>query len=438
MNTKITSIKTNESTFIQQDIVSTSTHTVTKQYQILSKNDFGKVPNRINVGAFNKKNNIIVSENESILIFDSLNNSIKTTPITDILQNPKRYFLIYKYIFDTKKTSEFLNDSLNFESIHSGENYVYNLTKESGELLGLIIKEISIILNIEDPNTINIQNILLKYYSEEESSKLSLIFKNIININNRDKIVNINKNIIINSNPEFILGFLRTFFDNNKYFRIPRGINIYIFSTMLNLLGASYSIRSSNIPDEIKKDYPFIIRFKLPYFLKNYNNDLDTELFRKYKFMFLPKKYGDNKDFELKYFHDISRLEKLNLRENQPDKNIYTDFQEQVNIGNIELIPCIDVIFRELTAEEKEEKLYDLTMENQNADNFWLAGNPWFKNSDGDIMAVFGIYTKEATEEADKKFSPRNKEKFINLQNGEIFNWGVQHDGQSGIWNATK
>ena len=427
---KLISISNTEE-ILEQNVLSTVEHKVPKQYQILSKNDFGKVPNRINIGVFNKKSNIVVSEDQSILVYSKKDKKVLSTSIVEIQKDNSNYFLIYKYIFDKEKTSQFYNYELNFEDINTGETYILSLNYNSGYFLGTLI---NLLINknsstLEDLHTIEEIDNNLK-------EELFPILKDIIYINNNK--FNLNKNILMNSNPEFLLGILYAFFEDKKYFRVSKKINIYIFSTILNLLGASYSIRNSNIPEDIKNEYPFIIRFKLPHYLKEFipDNSLNLDIFRKYKFLFLPKKVGENKDFELKYFYDITKLEKINYCDY--DNEEFTAFMKEVNKGNIELVPCNDILFRELPEEEKLKVLYDLTMENHNADNFWLAGNPWFKNSDGDIMAVFGIMTKDGAISADEKFSPRNKNKFINPQNGEIFNWGVKHDGQLGIWNATK
>ena len=82
--------------------------------------------------------------------------------------------------------------------------------------------------------------------------------------------------------------------------------------------------------------------------------------------------------------------------------------------------------------------MLDMTMENANAQNYNLPGLGYLKNSDGDIMMITALMTKEAALDGDREHSPSNKKKFISPATGKVFNWGVKNDAQYGIYNATK
>ncbi len=80
-------------------------------------------------------------------------------------------------------------------------------------------------------------------------------------------------------------------------------------------------------------------------------------------------------------------------------------------------------------------KMYDLTCERSDATNYALNSTPVMKNSDGDILAVSGIFTKEGLVDS-KSFSPDTKEYYKNLNDGNINQW-IADDAILGLYNAT-
>jgi len=423
---------TSSQNIIDQPYIDFVKHEVPEQYILLSKNDFGKVPNRINIGAFNKKSNIRVSKDKSLMFYDKETDEVKTVSIKEVQRNQQRYFLIYKYIFASYEG----NKEIDVTYFEDNSAKTIELTFQ----LGL---EIGKILHSPNDEKLNNLNKDIDFIEHDEHNKLS-----------------INKNLIINSNPNFLIGILVGFFGNNKYYRIPNNINIYIFSTIFNLLGCSYSIRKPqsleiNEEPELYKNYSFIVRFKLPFFyfykineeIKDLDLNLDNILlgengfFRKYKWAFLLKKQSDEfkkENITLKYIKNIFNLNYI--IKNLINENLLSDFQKEVNLGTIELIPCTDIIFNKVPTEisEKNSTLYDYVMSNADAQNFNIPGLPWLKNSDGDLMAITAIYTKEASIEGDMTLSPANKSKFVNPTNGNIFTWGFTNDSMVGIYNATE
>jgi hypothetical protein len=112
-----------------------------------------------------------------------------------------------------------------------------------------------------------------------------------------------------------------------------------------------------------------------------------------------------------------------------------SSFFGMVNSGLIEMISTKDLVFIPL---EMPTTMYDLTMSDANATNYSIPGMPLAKNSDGDVLGVVAIHTKDAAEECARKFSTELKENFLNLATGDVNNWGVKLDSQMGLYTATR
>lgn len=425
---KFTSVDENQN-LIKQETINMVKHQVQNQYQVLSKNDFGKTPQRINIGFFNKKTNFRVSEKDSIIAFDRDTSKICTPSIQDLKDNPYKYLMIYKYPF----MEDIWNDTITIK-LNQIEDTDFNIELDTdfGIYIGNLLQKLT---ELSQDNDINNLDILSTEFKMDKVK--NTVLSKIIHIKSSNKF-SINKKILLNSNPSFLMGVLEGFFKTkeNKYYKVPKTINIYTFSIILNLLGASYSIRTNK---EIDNDSSFIIRFKLPNILNRFHNNLAPELFRKHKYYFLPAKIGQYKDFKIKFLKDGIDIDSETISKYR--ENGFTDIMVQVNDGYIELIPTWDLVFDKVQIQDinkKEGTMYDLIMENDKAHNFQLNNLPMLHNSDGDIMGVIGLFTKEACKEAREQFSAENKLKFKNPVDGQVMNWGVKTDAQIGWYNATK
>ncbi len=381
----------NNHDIIYQESVEIHQHEVPKGYLVLSKNDFGKVKKRINVGIFNKKTNFTIGEKSSLIFWDNQELKLVSLDTSKAIQESDRYFMIYdmNFIADSSNVDISITDKSTNEEIH------IVLNKQFGVDIGSFLR-------MSDPATTIIPDDfkILKALITIENGKLS-----------------INKQVLINSNPDFLIGILEGYINNANQFYLKSNINTYNFTYILNLLGAQYSIRSL----ENKEKH---IRFKLPIFLKAIS-DLPAVYSRSYKYFFNPDEDTPGLQ-KLKLCKDIASLVP-NITE--------PDFYEMVNAGLIEMISLKDLVFLEL---EENTTMYDLTMPNANATNYSLPGMPLAKNSDGDILGAFAIMTKDAAEECTRKFSTELKENFLNLANGQVNNWGVKLDSQLGLYTGTK
>jgi hypothetical protein len=362
-------------------------HQVPQGYQILSKNDFGKVRKRVNLGIFNKKTNFIIGEKSSLLVWDKFDRKLCSPDTSELIKDKSRYFLIYDMNFIIDNPIEEISI---FDKVDNTElNIVLN--KQFGNDIGVFLKK-------ANPSSDTIPDDFK-------------ILKSIIQL--QDGKISINKQILVNSNVEFLLGILEGYISSEEQFILQPNINIYNITYILNLLGAQYSIRS--IQNNEKQ-----IRFKLPIFLRKYTF-LHETFFRIYKYKFNDYPRGTNL-----YLVKDAELDEVDLEE--------LTFFDIVNAGLIELIPVKDLVFIPV----EDEVMYDLTMSNKDATNYSLPGTPVLKNSDGDILAAFAIMTEDAADECIRKFSVEHKTNFLNLNDGNVNNWGVKIDSALGLYSATK
>jgi len=362
-------------------------HIVPEGYLVLSKNDFGKVKSRVNVGIFNKKTNYRIGEVNSLMYWDSHQNEIRTLNTSEALKQPKRYFMIY----DLNFIANFKNEKISIYDKTNEETMDIKLNRQFGYDIGEFLNRFN-----ED---------ITKIPDEFR------ILRSIISIKTAGKAggkISLNKQVVLNSNFQFLTGILEGYLQDNDQFIINNNINIYNISYILNLLGAQYSIRTLDSGGKH-------VRFKLPLFLKN-SSSLPASFFRSNKYFIEDNKTVFKKDI-------------ISLVPNPANM----EFNEMVNSGLIELIPLSDLVFIPI----ENEIMYDLTMPNIDASNFSLPGGPACKNSDGDVLAVIGITTTTAAKECITKFSTELKNNFLNLNTGDISNWGTKLDSQLGIYTAT-
>jgi hypothetical protein len=384
-NTNCYSVTTEETPrVIYQKSQEIHKHRVAKGYQILSKNDFNKVKRRVNLGIFNHKTNFIVGEEPSLLVWDNQKGIISSPKTSEIIEEPNRYFLIYdlNFILDDQ------NEKISIYDKETNQTLKLVLNKQFGQDIGHFMA-------YADPNSDSIPDDfqIIKAIIQLENGRMSL-----------------NKQVLINSNFEFLLGVLEGYIGGDTQFILNSNINLYNITYILNLLGAQYSLRS--IEDNKKH-----VRFKLPAFLKDVSN-LRDNFFRIYKYKFQNKKLSLIKDAEL----DII------------DPQADFDFFDLVNSGAIEMIPAKDLVFLEIDNKE----MFDLTMGDPSATNYALPMTPTLKNSDGDVLGAIAIMTKDGSEECQRKFSTEFKQNFLNLNDASVQNWGVKLNSQLGLYSATK
>jgi hypothetical protein len=376
-----------------------SLHDVSMQYRILSINDFNIVNN---IGYFNKKTDFRIGEKDSIIFLD---NNLEFKHIqTSEIDNTEYivYPIPYTYLVQ--------NNYLVYDNYQMNEVKI-NLSFEFGNFLINIIQELAKEENLKKKIIINNNieyNLLLQKYFEKlkVSDEIKSLKPEIINLFfDRNKFgYSLNKNIIINSNPEFCLGLLNGIWSNVFY-----NLNIYSITSILNYLGAMYSIT---------------------------RGDKDTRRLNYY----LPEKLKNNKITNkfIKFKNDETHKEYIisKMDEDKKQTIFKTDLWKQFNSGKVLLIKTSDLVFELLTSEEKRKDMYDLTMNRADATNYTIPFGPLLKNSDGDILGVIGVFGKESLKEA-QDFSPETKGYYKSFNDGSVQNW-VTKDAVLGLYNATK
>lgn len=370
---------TDENHIIKGTSQTISLHDVETQYQILSINDFDKSNN---VGFFNKKTDFRVGEENSILVLDNNLNqlNIKTSEIKDT------HYLIYPIPFKFME----INPHFLYDHYPSGKTIKINLTFEFGEQLIKIL--LMMARNTELPKDEVINSIFDGYPAE--------LYNLLISYNSYG--YSINKNLLINSNSDFLLGILNGL-DTNTF----TNINIYTFTTILNYLGAMYSITRGH-KDSRK------INYMLPEFFKSH--PLVTNNFIKFK-------------NDVKHINSILFAIDDDLKETVQE----TDLWKRMLNGDILLIKARDIQFVKM---EHKIDMYDFTMQRADATNYSIPFSPILKNSDGDILGVIGIFGRESLQEA-QEFSPENRDYFRSFNDGEIQSW-ITKDAVLGLYNVTK
>lgn len=373
---------TEDSEIIKQQTLTIAEHDVETKYQMLAKNIFTVDSTVFCPGYFNRKTNFIIGEKNSLMAVDSQLNVIKQPDNdTSALLSRDSDYLLYPVPCLNMETNEVLEYKL-----HTGEIQDVSLNYDLGMLIGSFLA-----------GKIGMSG-LLTVYPEYDG-----FFKLFINLKNG---LSLNKNILLNSNPEFVISILKGYYDANAStrFYINSNVNIYTFTIILNYLGASYSIRNGK--DNTKKVF-----IQLPRIFKDY----------------LPKKFIKSQE----YFYNPND-EEIQLASRNPILSQNRTLVNSINSGRIILIPINAIDFIETN---DDSRMYDLTSERHDATNYSLPMTPLLKNSDGDILAASGIFTKEGLEDA-KAFSPDHKEYYRDLNDGDIAQW-IADDAILGLYNAT-
>lgn len=389
-NINITSVDKNNN-IINQKAIDIQEHEVEKIFRVLSKNDKNWSKDTIfSPGYFNNKTNFLLGNQNSIVVFDSELNMLCTpeNDIENIINNDELYIL-----YPTPCFNMIQNEEIIYNDIYDNKDVKIILDRELGLKFG------EFLANNSNENLIHKNKNFLKLVIDKKFG------------------LSINKNFIINSNPDFVLGILTGYYNSNKSsdntFIINPNVNIYLFTNILNYLGASYSIR--------KKDDKLKLVFQLPYV---FEGKIDNLFIKKEIF--------------------IEHENKIVLSNITTTKNIIKaglNVNDTLNLYSCKntLIPISSLLFQKLTQEEISKTsniLYDFSAENHEATNYALPFTPFLKNSDGDILTLAGVFLKDANTSA-KKYSPENKDYYKDLNSGDIINW-IADDAILGLYASTK
>jgi hypothetical protein len=260
-------------------------------------------------------------------------------------------------------------------------------------------------------------------------------FKNLMDtviIKNQDYFSFANE-LIFSSNTEFVVGMLEGFIVSEKLMTNSiselltlKKISVNLYTNILTYLFTDFKLIKSHYkryPDE----YIFSIEFNLSpvsyAHLKLAHNKIKTKSWTWKlwsggsvyidRWNNYPLNNVDNDD-------EILHKQLIDLKENDKIKFIRVD----------------ELIIRHITVSEPE-KLYDITMAQGDATNYLLMGGPFAKNSDGDLLALYGIMSNEGIKGA-KDMSMLNANRLKNYLDPDKINSYIQRDAALGLYNGTK
>ena len=371
------------------------------------------------LGYFNRVTQFISGDVSSLLFIDT-NAKWCSPTITEVSNNPKKYFMVYPI------------PATNSETINNEILLTYRTHKFQRIFEGEVQKTLSFDLGFETGK---------KFFNFKPNSNFHLSqFEEAINGSTTENIFWPNKNLIVNSNIDFVFGILFGYLcESDRFFNpevtdpniikdnlfLHKNDNIYIFTTMLNWLGASYKfkniqpISSENyIADKkISLSFPTFYNTKFKEYLIDYPG---LEIFSK---LFKTKDWFINENYK--------------IRKNFVNKNLFKHNLNQLVLdGKLLIVPMTSFKLQDVSEEFKDLVLYDFSMERADATNYALAFTPLLKNSDGDILTMSSIFGTEAIEDA-QVFAPTHKEWFRDLNSGAISNY-IADDAILGLYAATK
>ena len=374
------------------------------------------------VGYFNRVTHFVCGDVSSLLFLNS-NGELCYPTITEVEKNPLKYFMIYPLPFNMNPST--MNEEVEF----IWETKRFNSTKTDKEFVKL-----------DFANGIEIGRTFFFYTG---TNKVPLTkFEEAINGSNDRNYFWPNKNLIINSNPEFVLGILfgylkesiEKFAENSNRSDKPlkeklylnRTNNSYIFSTILNWLGASYSFQNVEMINVDNFQTNMRMHITLPHYLLNiFRNILkmypEFSEYEEFKKIFKSHEW---------FITGKNKVRKMPIGAKEKSKSNYNTLIDE---GKIRIVPMSSFKFNEVTT---DIDMYDFTMPRADATNYAITFCPILKNSDGDILTLSAIYGKEAIEDA-KAFEPTHKEWFRNLNDGAINNY-IADDAILGLYSATK
>jgi len=400
-------------------------------------------------GVINSKKPIKVTENNSLICYDETEKKLVLKPVSEYLKNPENYYLILR----APKAD--VNQKAVIEN-QSGDKYEVTFDYITGFMLAVYLKQLAGIdnivttrlttdlLDVYEEDWEHWFDIEYEFYKKTYNSSLSKIFlKNIkpdtpfktladTVITKTDNRYTIANEIFYSTNLNFIVGILEALINTESYMVHEIGelitdirINPSVYTNCLNMLFANYSItRASYL--KYPKDYSFSIKYTV--------SPSKYDLFRwssskvkKHAYTRFIDSEGnmviDNWDLKDKYINDAENpvvRELAKLKYNDEIKFIRFD----------ELI-----VSKVRTAEP--EPLYDLIMGNGSATNYLLGCAPWAKNSDGDVLAVMAVMTKEGLKASEKIMMSNTERLKDGTDPDKIRNW-IQKDAVVGLYQATK
>jgi len=399
-------------------------------------------------GVINSKKPIKVTEDNSLMCYDEESKKIVLKKISEYQKEPKRYHIILRAPETDINKKAVITDQLgttydiNFDYITGFMLIVY--LKQLAGIENIVTTRLSEFIDAYEEDWSQWFDIEYEFYKKTYNSSLSKIYLKNINENTSFKVLantviaktdnryTIANEIFYSTNITFVTGMLEALINTENYMVHEIGelitdirINPSVYTNCLNVLFANYSITKASY-----LKYPDNYSFSIKYTVSPEKYDFfrcSSSKVKKHPYTRFIDHNGnmvidtwDAKENYINGYKDPLLKELASLK--YQDKIKFLRFDELI-------------VSKIRTAEP--EPLYDLIMGHGSATNYLLGCAPWTKNSDGDVLAVMALMTKESLQ-ASEKLMMTNTQRLKNGTNpDEIRNW-IQKDAVVGLYQATK
>ena len=400
-------------------------------------------------GVISSKRPIKVTENNSLMCYDEQVKQIVLKKVSEYLREPTRYYMV------VGSPELNLNQSATIatrygETVDVEFNYITGFMlavylKQLAGIDNIITSHISEFIDAYEEDWIEWFDLEYDFYKKTYNSSLSSIklvnvkndtpFKiladTVIAQNSKNKFTIINE-IFYSSNLDFIIGFFEALINTEKHMVheigeviIPEALNPSVYTNCLNILFANYNITKATYL-KYPSDYSYSIKFDVS--PEKYDKFRISQ--RKVKRHYYTRFLSPDGSMVIDNWDQLARYQGDAVNETVSG---LMDLKAKDKIKFIRLDECVIAPVRK----SEPEPLYDLVMGYGSATNYLLPCLPFSKNSDGDVLAVMAVMTKDALEAADRIMMSNADRLKDGVDPDKIRNW-IQKDAVVGLYQATK
>jgi hypothetical protein len=404
-NNKVISYDTENEELIDNTTVRIEEHLVDEYWRIDFRDTFNYSPYRGDV--------LEVATRNSLYVYDNILKDFIIADMEEIEMYPHNYFMV-KSMYGNPKN----------RFIHVGDKKIELTFNQGYDLVTLFLDKDG--NNTREPE---IEEILYDIFTYD---------------NKKGEIKSISPKYTYSTNMDFVFGIFVGLL-RSQYFKwqyVSRSFTNIVYDFSLSSLkniddllhGAniifkdtdgnyalSFSHKHISLLYENGFNEVFIKSYFNTTFIDNYMNVWDRKIeFKKRDFDFT----GEKKDiYNTKY----------ELENPLPNSPTYLKQLHNKHLDcEIKFINFEDIDLKNI---KEEKSLYDPVMGRPEGNNFMFHGGTFGKNSDGDVLAYFGIMTKEALEDV-KMLSPSNRHKIMEMGSMKVDSW-IEKDAILGSYNST-
>jgi len=400
------------------------------------------------VGCISKHSPVQVTDENSLMVFDNHENRIINQKITEVMKDPYRYFMI------VGAPNRDMNDKVTVGSTN-GKEYTIELNHIVGFMLAIVLKK-----KINQPLIVNSFivdylysnkhiwekwiDLSFDHYKKTYNSSLISIeinkiyegtpfdeFQKTVIMPYENEYVHMPNELIFSSNVDFVVGMLEAFVSTEKIMTnelselvVYTDVSVSIFTNILTYLFADFSVVKTHVK-KYPHDYSFAIHYQLSPSIEKHLKLIKNKAKIK-RWTWQVGQYGHI---------EVDAWERTGNLYNG-DIELLRQLSQMKHEDKIKFIRFDEVIVKHVRTEDPVP-FYDLVMGYGNANNYLLFSGPFAKNSDGDILAIMGIMSKEGIESAKQQMITNVEQVRNALDPDSMYNW-IQKDATAGLYVGTK